>query len=46
MTPPMTLPSVLADNPRLDRWLNFATPGKVELATGQPIDAGGRHRAA
>ena len=35
MTPPMTLPSVLADNPRLDRWLNFATPGKVELATGR-----------
>jgi CO/xanthine dehydrogenase Mo-binding subunit len=31
----MTLPSVLADNPRLDRWLNFATPGKVELATGR-----------
>ncbi len=31
----MTLPGVLADNPRLDRWLNFATPGKVELATGR-----------
>jgi CO/xanthine dehydrogenase Mo-binding subunit len=31
----MTLPSVLADNPRLDRWLNFAMPGKVELATGR-----------
>jgi nicotinate dehydrogenase subunit B len=31
----MTLPAVLADNPRLDRWLNFATPGKVELATGR-----------
>ncbi|MGN6750433.1 MAG: molybdopterin cofactor-binding domain-containing protein [Xanthobacteraceae bacterium] len=31
----MTLPSVLADNPRLDRWLSFATPGKVELATGR-----------
>src|SRR5215472_15547429 len=31
----MTLPSVLADNPRLDRWLNFTTPGKVELATGR-----------
>jgi CO/xanthine dehydrogenase Mo-binding subunit len=31
----MTLPSVLADNPRLDRWLNFATPGKVALATGR-----------
>jgi nicotinate dehydrogenase subunit B len=32
---PMTLPSVLADNPRLNRWLNFAAPGKVELATGR-----------
>jgi nicotinate dehydrogenase subunit B len=31
----MTLPAILADNPRLDRWLNFATPGKVELATGR-----------
>jgi len=31
----MTLPSVLADNTRLDRWLNFATPGKVEVATGR-----------
>jgi CO/xanthine dehydrogenase Mo-binding subunit len=31
----MTLPAVLADNPRLDRWVNFATPGKVELATGR-----------
>jgi CO/xanthine dehydrogenase Mo-binding subunit len=31
----MALPSVLADNPRLDRWLNFAVPGKVELATGR-----------
>jgi nicotinate dehydrogenase subunit B len=35
MTSSMTLPGVLADNPRLDRWLNFATPGKVELATGR-----------
>src|SRR5689334_12660398 len=31
----MTLPAVLADNPRLDRWVNFATAGKVELATGR-----------
>jgi len=31
----MSLPAVLADNPRLDRWLSFATPGKVELATGR-----------
>jgi nicotinate dehydrogenase subunit B len=35
MTLPNALPSVLADNPRLDRWLNFATPDKVELATGR-----------
>ena len=35
MTPPTALPSVLADNPRPDRWLNFATPGNVELATGR-----------
>jgi hypothetical protein len=26
---PNALPSVLADNPRLDRWLNFAAAGKV-----------------
>jgi CO/xanthine dehydrogenase Mo-binding subunit len=31
----MTLPSVLADNPRLDRWLSFTTQGEVELATGR-----------
>jgi len=31
----MSLPGILADNPRLDRWLSFATPGKVELATGR-----------
>jgi nicotinate dehydrogenase subunit B len=31
----MTLPAVLADNPRLDRWLDFATPGRVALATGR-----------
>ena len=30
-----TLPSVLADNSSLDRWVNFAIPGKVELATGR-----------
>jgi CO/xanthine dehydrogenase Mo-binding subunit len=35
MTLPKTLPSILADNPRLDRWLDFATPGKVALATGR-----------
>jgi hypothetical protein len=32
---PSALPNVLADNPRLDRWLNFAAPDKVELATGR-----------
>ena len=31
----MTLPSILADNPRLDRWLNFAAAGKVEVSTGR-----------
>src|SRR5215472_2043835 len=31
----MSLPGVLADNPGLDRWLSFATPGKLELATGR-----------
>ena len=35
MTLSNALPSVLADIPRLDRWLNFATPGRVELATGR-----------
>jgi nicotinate dehydrogenase subunit B len=35
MTLPNALPSVLADNPRLDRWLSFATADKVELATGR-----------
>ena len=35
MTLPNALPSVLADNPRLDRWLRFAEPDKVELATGR-----------
>src|SRR5581483_10530714 len=35
MTAPMTLPSVLADNPRLDRWLDFATAGQVALGTGR-----------
>jgi nicotinate dehydrogenase subunit B len=35
MTLPSALPSVLADNPRLDRWLNFAARDKIELATGR-----------
>jgi nicotinate dehydrogenase subunit B len=30
-----SLPSMLADNVRLDQWLNFATPGQVEIATGR-----------
>jgi nicotinate dehydrogenase subunit B len=29
------LSGVLADNPRLDRWLSFATPGTVEVSTGR-----------
>jgi nicotinate dehydrogenase subunit B len=29
------LSGVLADNPRLDRWLSFTTPGKVEVSTGR-----------
>jgi CO/xanthine dehydrogenase Mo-binding subunit len=29
------LPAVLADNPRLDRWLGFVAPGKVEISTGR-----------
>ena len=29
------LPAVLTENPRLDRWLNFDAPGKVEISTGR-----------
>src|SRR5262245_30728881 len=29
------LPAVLAENPRLDRWLNVDAPGKVEISTGR-----------
>src|SRR5262252_1487333 len=29
------LPAVLAENPRLDRWLGFVPPGKVEISTGR-----------
>jgi CO/xanthine dehydrogenase Mo-binding subunit len=29
------LPGTLADNPRLDRWVNFATPGQVMISTGR-----------
>jgi CO/xanthine dehydrogenase Mo-binding subunit len=31
----MTLPGMLADNPRLDRWVSFAAPGKVAISTGR-----------
>jgi CO/xanthine dehydrogenase Mo-binding subunit len=30
-----SLPGILADNPQLDRWVNFATQGQVEIATGR-----------
>jgi nicotinate dehydrogenase subunit B len=33
MTP--ALPGMLADNPRLDRWVSFAAPGKVAISTGR-----------
>ena len=29
------LPPILADNPRLDRWVSFASPGEVAVATGR-----------
>jgi nicotinate dehydrogenase subunit B len=29
------LPSMLADNPRLDLWVNFATRGQVAISTGR-----------
>ncbi|HEX6441623.1 MAG TPA: molybdopterin cofactor-binding domain-containing protein [Stellaceae bacterium] len=29
------LPQTLADNPRLDRWVRFTTPGEVEVSTGK-----------
>ena len=29
------LPGILADNPRLDRWVGFITPGKVAISTGR-----------
>ncbi|HXW39574.1 MAG TPA: molybdopterin cofactor-binding domain-containing protein [Xanthobacteraceae bacterium] len=31
----MTLSGVLADNPRLDRWVSFAESGKVAISTGR-----------
>ncbi len=33
MTAP--LPGILADNPQLDRWVVFMTPGKVAISTGR-----------
>jgi nicotinate dehydrogenase subunit B len=29
------LPAMLADNPRLDLWVNFAAPGQVTISTGR-----------
>ena len=29
------LPAMLADNPRLDLWMNFAAPGQVTISTGR-----------
>ncbi|HEX3538486.1 MAG TPA: molybdopterin cofactor-binding domain-containing protein [Stellaceae bacterium] len=29
------LPGILADNPRLDRWVSFPSPGRVRVATGR-----------
>jgi nicotinate dehydrogenase subunit B len=29
------LPAMLADNPRLDLWVNFAAPGRVTISTGR-----------
>jgi nicotinate dehydrogenase subunit B len=29
------LPAILADNPRLDCWVGFTTPGKVAISTGR-----------
>ena len=32
---PAPLPPLLADNPRLGRWVGFAEPGRVRVATGR-----------
>ena len=29
------LPALLRDNPRLDRWVRFAAPGRVTVSTGR-----------
>lgn len=33
--PPVTLPALLKDNPSLDRWVRFETPGRVTVSTGR-----------
>src|SRR4029077_18395958 len=35
MSDASALPALLADNPRLDRWVSFPTPGEVRVATGR-----------
>jgi nicotinate dehydrogenase subunit B len=32
---PVTLPPLLKDNPRLDQWVRFETPGRVTVSTGR-----------
>jgi nicotinate dehydrogenase subunit B len=32
---PVTLPPLLKDNPRLDQWVQFETPGRVTVSTGR-----------
>src|SRR5271157_5477121 len=31
----VVLPAMLADNPRLDRWVSFPEPGRVTVSTGR-----------
>jgi nicotinate dehydrogenase subunit B len=33
--PPAVLPPLLKDNPRLDQWVRFETPGRVTVSTGR-----------
>src|SRR5262245_63216491 len=35
MSASSALPPLLAANPRLDRWVGFATPGRVTVSTGR-----------
>src|SRR5262249_56726650 len=30
-----TLPPLLAANPRLDQWVRFSSPGRIEVSTGR-----------